>query len=216
MKRKKVIIIVLSIILSVCIGIISFISIREKDVQELIISDNRYLGKIKIKELPPYIKDKTISGSTNLNISTEYIGDGYEVPANADDNGIIIYCADKGKAPNIDGMTREDLESEVNKWLAKECIECGGVDSPKIVEKSQVDAYKKDLASLLKKYGGEPVGNLNLKGVLSTKVYYELVDQYVVDGATAYFFNQEGDEFSGYAQEALWNNSFEEIENEGE
>ena len=199
---KKKIIIVLGIILSICLAIMIFLQISKKDAEQILLKLQNY------RTAPDYVKDYLIDPATDLNISTSFGDSGYQVPINGDDNGVSLYCVSRGTAPKIEGMTKEELESTVNNWLAKECIDhIEGTST--IVTEEQVQAYIDDLAAL----GGESVDSL--KSILSTKAYYTLESQEVVEGSAAYLFNQAGGEFSGYVQEAIWNNAVDGIVNEG-
>ena len=206
---KKKIIIVLGIILSMSIVLALFIKITKQDIADMVLKSNTYSASIDMDDLPPYIKDQTISSPEELNISTSFGDSGYQVPINSDDNGVSLYCVSKGTAPKIEGMTEKDLDDAVNKWLALPCIE-HVENTSTIVTEEQVQSYISQLESL----GGEYDGSLKSK--LSTKAYYTLERQEVVDGSAAYLFNQAGGEFSGYVQEAIWNNSLDEIKNEGD
>ena len=205
---KKKIIIVLGIILSIGIVLALLVKITKQDIADMVLKSNTYLGSTDVEDLPPYIKDQTISSPEELNISTSFGDSGYQVPINADNNGVSLYCVSRGTAPKIEGITKEDLESKVNSWLALPCIEhIEGTST--IVTEAQVQSYISQLNSL----GGESAGSL--ASTLRTKAYYTLESQEVVDGASAYLFNQAGGEFSGYVQEAIWNNTVDGIKNEG-
>ena len=221
---KKKIIIVLGIILSISIVLALFIKITKQDIADMFLKSNTYSASVDMDNLPSYIKPYTISSPEKLNISTSFGDSGYQVPINADNNGITIYCASRGTAPKVDGITEEKLDEIVSDWLAMGSLEHSSLDPIPYSREEEnpndiLDGLGKEEEFVIKFstfYSDYDAEGPKSGAKISTKSYYELERQEVVDGATAYFFNQQGDGFSGYGQEALWNNSFEEIKNEGE
>ncbi len=194
MNRKKSLII-FTVVLSICMMIIVYLKIDKKDINEIILKAKTYF-------VPDYVNDYLTQPPTDLNVSTEYAGSGYQVPKT---DGMTLYCVSRGTAPKVEGITKEELQSKASSWLAT-----GGKthvpNTSTYVSGSDVSALESKLNGIT---GGAEGGGLN------TKAYYSLSGQEIVEGSAAYLFNQAGSEFSGYVQEAIWNNAVDGIVNEG-